>query len=181
MVSVPDHWPGRAVLVLVALLIAPGALAGGPPAAVRARVTAVLDGDTIRIERDGRKQTVRLIGVDTPELGDRKRRDEPPQPFAREAASYARHTLQHRRIRMEFEGRERLDRYGRLLAYVFLEDDTFFNRELVRQGYGRAYTRFPFRFAKEFRALQDEARAARRGLWALPGADHEVTRRWDRP
>jgi micrococcal nuclease len=144
-------------------------------------VTAVLDGDTIRIERNGRKQTVRLIGVDTPELGNRKRPDEPPQPFAREAASYARQTLHHRRVRIEFEGRERQDRYGRLLAYVFLDDDTFFNRELVRRGYGRAYTRFPFRFAKEFRALEDEARAARRGLWALPGADDQPTQRWQRP
>jgi micrococcal nuclease len=137
---------------------------------VQARVTAVVDGDTIRVERSGGQQTVRLIGVDTPELSDRRRPEAPPQPFAREAAEYARRVLAERTVRLEFERGERHDHYGRLLAYVFLSDGTFFNRELIREGYARAYTRYPFRFAKQFRADQDLARAQRRGLWALTAA-----------
>jgi micrococcal nuclease len=153
---------GRLVLVVgLGLLQAAGVFADA-----RAQVTAVVDGDTIRIDRDGRTQTVRLIGVDTPEIRDRHRPSAPPQPFARESADFARRSLAGRAIRLEFERGERLDHYGRLLAYVFLDDGTFFNRELVRQGFARAYTRYPFSFAKEFRAVQQEARAAQRGLWA---------------
>jgi micrococcal nuclease len=109
---------------------------------------------------------VRLIGVDTPELGDRRDRSAAPQPWAREAADFTRRTLKGKRVRLEFEPADRFDRYGRTLAYVFLDDGTFVNRELVRSGYAQAYTHFPFRYRAEFRADEAEARQARRGLWA---------------
>jgi micrococcal nuclease len=177
-------WRAAAALVLLALALAMepafpraaskhretwGHAAAWGDAGVPAVVTAVVDGDTIRVSRDGRMQTVRLIGVDTPELHDREHPGAAPQPFAREAAEFARRTLAERHVRLEFDRGERLDHYGRLLAYVFLDDDTFFNRELVRLGYARAYTRYPFGFAKQFRAVQAEARAAQRGLWGLTG------------
>ncbi len=57
------------------------------------------------------------------------------------------------------------DRYNRTLAYVFLEDGTFLNAEIVKQGYGHAYTRFPFKYLDEFRRYEREAREQRRGLW----------------
>src|SRR5262245_33452588 len=118
--------PGIVALVLaLGLLLRAAAVLGD----ARALVIAVVDGDTIRVERGGRTQTVRLIGVDTPEVVDRQRPDSPPQPFAREAADFTRRRLAERTVRLEFEGGERLDHYGRLLAYVFLDDGTFFNRE----------------------------------------------------
>ena len=60
---------------------------------------------------------------------------------------------------------DRKDRFGRTLAYVYLEDGTFLNAEIVRQGYGHAYTRFPFKYLDEFRGYEREAREAQRGLW----------------
>jgi micrococcal nuclease len=69
-----------------------------------------------------------------------------------------------KRVRLEFD-QDRVDRYGRTLAYVYLEDGTFFNAEIVRQGYGFAYTRFPFRYLEQFRDYEREAREAKRGLW----------------
>ena len=51
------------------------------------------------------------------------------------------------------------------LAYVFLEDGTFLNAEIIKLGYGHAYTRFPFKYLDEFRSYEREAREQRRGLW----------------
>jgi micrococcal nuclease len=58
------------------------------------------------------------------------------------------------------------DRYGRTLAYVYLKDGTFLNAEIIRHGYGSAYTKFPFKYMEEFRRYEREAREKRRGLWA---------------
>ena len=57
---------------------------------------------------------------------------------------------------------EHRDKHGRTLAYVYVEDSTFLNAEIIRQGYGFAYTRFPFKYLEEFRKLEREAG---RGLW----------------
>ncbi len=149
------------ILLLLALLAADPAV-----------VTRVIDGDTIAVRQAGRSVTVRLIGVDTPEMADRHDPAAPPQRFAREASAYARRRLDGQAVRLEYEPRERLDRYGRTLAYVFLADGAFFNRELVREGYARAFTRYPFRFREQFVADEAAARAARRGLWAAVAAVH---------
>jgi micrococcal nuclease len=68
-------------------------------------------------------------------------------------------------VRLEFDVQER-DRYGRLLAYVYLEDGTFVNAEILRQGYGVLLTVPPnVKFAEEFLEIQRQAREAGRGLW----------------
>ena len=121
-------------------------------------VTRVVDGDTVIVGSIGR---VRLIGVDTPESVDRRK---PVEPFAREAALFTKRLCEGKQVRLEFEW-QRKDRYDRTLAYVFLEDGTLVNGEIIRQGYGFAYTRFPFRYLDRFRSLQREAREAKRGLW----------------
>ena len=61
------------------------------------------------------------------------------------------------------------DRYSRILAYVFLDDGTLINAEIIRQGYGFAYTQFPFSRIAEFRRLEREAREQKRGLWGERG------------
>ncbi len=71
--------------------------------------------------------------------------------------------VQGKRVRLDYDW-ERRDKYGRTLAYVYLEDGTFLNAEIIRQGYGFAYTRFPFKHLEEFRKLEREARETRRGL-----------------
>ena len=160
----------RRALVFVAVLLVVLGTARGDESASGVLVSRIADGDTIQVELGGHETTIRLIGVDTPELGDRHDRSAPPQPFAREAADFTRRTLKGQRVRLEFEPADRLDKYGRTLAYVFLGDGTFFNRELLRGGYARAYTRFPFRYRDQFRADETAARQARRGLWAATAA-----------
>jgi micrococcal nuclease len=130
-------------------------------------VTKVADGDTVRMRLDGREVTVRLIGVDTPELGEREDPAAPPQPFATEAAAFTRQSLAGQRVRLEYDPRERRDKYGRTLAYVFLDDGTLFNRRLLQGGYARVYARFPFRYREQFLADEAAARDAKRGLWGL--------------
>ena len=86
--------------------------------------------------------------------------------FGPEASAFTRRSLLGERVRLEFEAAT-TDRFGRTLAYVVLADGRLFNEELVRHGYGRAYTRFPFRHSGRFRAAENEARIARRGLWSV--------------
>lgn len=154
-------------LALVLALLGVGevlwTLSGGDPEGGRALVTEVVDGDTVHVGRGWRSLTVRLIGVDAPETVHPER---PVEPYGPEAAAFTRRSLQGRWVRLEFEAGERADRYGRHLAYLILEDGTLFNLELVRQGYARAYTRFPFRYREEFRRAERQAREAGRGLWA---------------
>ena len=134
------------------------------PTAVGAQVVErVVDGDTIVVRGVGR---VRLIGVDTPETVHPSR---PVEFFGREASAFAKRLLDGQRVRLEYD-REPTDRYGRTLAYVHLADGTFVNAEIIRRGYGHAYTRFPFRHLDRFRQLEREARAAGRGLWGRAGA-----------
>jgi micrococcal nuclease len=132
------------------------------------RVERVIDGDTLKVSPNPwpvseNGDRIRLIGVDTPET---VRPDYAVEYFGREAAAFTRHLCEGRRVRLEFDPAAGQDRYGRTLAYVYLEDGTFVNAEIIRQGYGHAYTRFPFAYLQEFRALEREAHQNRRGLWA---------------
>jgi len=140
---------------------------GGSPRGEKVLVSDVVDGDTIHVGRGWRRTTVRLIGVDTPET---VHPEKPVEFFGPEASEFTRRSLQGKWVRLEFDSLDQLDRYGRLLAYVFVEDGTFFNRELVRKGYARAYVRFDFRYKEDFLLAQQEARQARLGLWVKEGA-----------
>jgi micrococcal nuclease len=121
--------------------------------------TRVIDGDTIVLDGE---ETVRLIGVDTPETKDPRK---PVQYFGQEAYEFTRSLVEGKRVRLEYD-QERNDKYGRTLAYVYLEDGTFLNTEIIKQGYGFAYTQFPFKYLEEFRQYEREARENERGLWA---------------
>lgn len=121
-------------------------------------VTRVVDGDTLDASDVGR---IRLIGVDTPETVDPRR---PVQHFGKEASAFLKRLIEGKRVRLEYD-QQRKDAYNRTLAYVYLPDGTFVNAEIVRQGYGFAYTQFPFKYLDEFRRLEREAREAGRGLW----------------
>lgn len=132
------------------------------------RVARVVDGDTLVVSPNPNPASsegdrIRLLGVDTPETVHPNR---PAERFGKEASEFTRRLTEGRRVRLAFDPAEIQDRYGRTLAYVYLEDGIFLNAEIIRQGYGFAYTRFPFAYLEEFRALEREARDARRGLWA---------------
>jgi micrococcal nuclease len=75
--------------------------------------------------------------------------------------------VEGKRVRLQFDfSQGQRDGYGRTLAYVFLEDGLLVNAEIIREGYGFAYTRSPFARMEEFRQLEREARDQGRGLWA---------------
>ena len=119
----------------------------------------VIDGDTIELEGGER---VRLIGVNTPESVDPRR---PVERFGKEASAFTRRLAEGKAVRLEYDSETR-DPYGRTLAYIYLPDGTLLNAEIIRQGYGFAYTRFPYRRVQEFVGLEREAREQERGLWA---------------
>jgi len=165
--------PSRLILAITLLLLVMTGQeiwtrSGGSPREGRALVSDVVDGDTIHVGRGWRHSTVRLIGVDTPET---VHPEKPVEFFGPEASEFTRRSLQGKWVRLEFEPLDQVDRYGRLLAYVFLEDGTFFNRELVYKGYARSYTRSDFRYKQDFLLAQQEARQARKGLWVKEGAE----------
>ena len=135
-------------------------------AALTGRVTRVVDGDTVKVRlADGRgTRTVRYIGVDTPES---VKPGEPVQCFANQAGEFNRRLVAGRRVRLRV-GRERTDRYGRMLAYVYVRGGggRFVNAELVRRGYARTLEIPPNTdFADRFERLERRAREQRRGLW----------------
>jgi micrococcal nuclease len=69
-------------------------------------------------------------------------------------------------VRLEYDWQDR-DKYGRLLAYVYLEDGTFLNAEIIKQGFGFAYTRYPFKYLEEFRQYERVAKENGSGMWAI--------------
>ncbi len=126
-------------------------------------VVRVVDGDTIQVCCVfGDRVKVRYIGVDTPETHHPMRGVE---PYGMEAAEANRKLVDGKTVRLEFDVEQR-DRYGRMLAYVYLEDGTFVNAWLVENGYAMVMTIPPnVRNQDVFLRLQREAREAKRGLW----------------
>jgi micrococcal nuclease len=140
------------------------------PGLLEATITYVVDGDTVHVVlANGRKEKVRFIGVNTPESTKKI------EPYGKEAAAYTERRLDGRKIWLEKNVAER-DKYGRLLAYVWLsppKDDgeaevraRMFNAELLLEGYAQVMTVPPdVKYADLFVKLQREAREAKKGLW----------------
>lgn len=131
------------------------------PAAARALVVRVVDGDTIEARVGDRVEDVRYIGVDTPETVDP---EEPVQCFGHRAAAFNRHLVAGRRVRLVF-GVERRDAYGRLLAYAYIGHSSV-NEELLRRGLARTLAIAPnTRYQAAFARLERDAARTGRGLW----------------
>ena len=139
---------------------------------VRAEVVGHIDGDTVRVRIPNPPtglsviETIRFLGVDTPETVHPNRQVE---FFGQEASDFTRNVLFGRNVFLAFDWDLR-DRYGRLLAYIYTESGDCLNAMLIMQGFGHAYLRFPFQFMEEFREYEQEARREGRGLW---GAQQE--------
>jgi micrococcal nuclease len=141
---------------------------GGDPgrhAGVAATVTRVVDGDTVRVSIAGRPDTVRYIGVDTPET---HRPGTPVQCFGPAATERNRRLVAGRAVLLRTDAEPR-DRYGRLLAYVYRRGDGLFvNGALVREGFAAILTIPPnLAHADELRRLERRARLGGQGLWRI--------------
>lgn len=129
------------------------------------QVERVIDGDTIVVFDGTKNETVRLIGINTPETVDPRR---PVECFGKEASEVAHRLLDNARVRLEFDASQgERDKYQRVLAYVFLEDGTFFNKYMIEEGYAYEYTyNIPYVYQEEFTQAQQLAETNGKGLWA---------------
>jgi len=126
-------------------------------------VADFIDGDTIAVDMNGTKETIRMIGVDTPET---HRPNTPVQCYGPEAAAFTEKLIGRSRVRLQADPLDtNRDRYGRLLRYIYLPDGRMVETELISRGYGFAYLSFPFEKSGQFAALQASAKAAKKGLW----------------
>lgn len=129
-----------------------------------AHVTRDVDGDTIDVKLGGKTETIRFIGLDTPETHDPRK---PVQCYGPEAAAHTKGLLEGKDVRLAADPKDSdRDKYGRLLRYVYLPDGTDVNAELVQDGWAFAYVIFPFSKHDDFVALESQAQAAGRGLWS---------------
>lgn len=127
-------------------------------------VVKVIDGDTITIKMGEKNETIRLIGMDTPETSDPRTG---VQCFGKEATVKLKSVI-GARVAIERDEREgERDKYDRLLAYIYNEGGVLLNKYLIEQGYAYEYTYDdPYKYQKEFKAAQADAKAKKRGLWA---------------
>ena len=131
------------------------------------KVMRVIDGDMVKINYNGKATNVRLIGVDTPETVHPSK---PVEAYGKEASNFTKNLLQGESVYLRFDI-DKTDKYGRLLAYLYrAPDGLFVNLEIVRQGYGHAYTQFPFKHIESFRYYGNRARTAGKGLYGVPQA-----------
>jgi micrococcal nuclease len=127
-------------------------------------VVIVYDGDTVKVRfGDGGERKVRLIGIDSPELADGR---EDVRFMAYAAKRFAFLKLFRREVRLSYDW-QREDKYGRLLAFLTMEDGTLFNELILREGFASRFRAFPFDpgLMKRFEAAEGEARRAEKGLW----------------
>jgi len=122
-----------------------------------------VDGDTFWVDDGSEKGLkIRLIGVNTPETVHPQK---PVEYYGKEASNYVKKVLMNKKVRLEFDVSKQ-DRYGRTLAYVFLNDGTFLNADLIENGYGQVMTVPPnVKYSEEFLELERKARENNIGLW----------------
>jgi micrococcal nuclease len=127
------------------------------------KVTRVIDGNTIRVISYGTKTTVRLVGIDAPEVAHSK--NTPGQPFSEAAAKHLAGLVLNKTVEIKSYGP---DRYGRMLAEVVV-DDRNINIEMLKSGYAEVYREdslVEILDTKAYWQAEEEARAAKRGMWS---------------
>jgi len=128
------------------------------------KVTKIVDGDTIKVDIGGSIETVRMIGVDTPEIKDPRKT---VQCFGKEASEKTKKLLENQMVRLEADATQNdRDKYSRLLRYIYLKNGTFINKKLIEEGFAFEYTyQVPYLYQAEFKAAQKLAETNNLGLW----------------
>ncbi|MGD8535598.1 MAG: thermonuclease family protein [Candidatus Aminicenantes bacterium] len=128
----------------------------------RGRVDVVYDGDTIKVRfNDGQEWRVRLIGIDAPEIGDVR---EDMKFKAEMSKRFTFYHLYRKKIRLSYES-ELFDSYGRILAYIWIDEQDLFNKFIISEGFASAYANFRFSYREEFKEIEKEARSQEKGYW----------------
>lgn len=122
-------------------------------------VIKVIDGDTVIVKINGKEESVRLIGIDTPEKNE---------CFEKEATEKAKELMENKKIKLEADdSQDNRDKYDRLLRYIYLEDGTLVNQKLIEEGFGTEYTyKIPYKFQTEFKAAEKIAKEGKTGIWS---------------
>jgi endonuclease YncB( thermonuclease family) len=137
-----------------------------------------VDGDTIAVEMNDTPETIRFIGIDTPET---HKPNTPVQCYGPAAAAYTQNRIKAAggKVRLVSDSLStNRDRYNRLLRYVYLPDGTNLDQELVAKGYAFAYISFPFTKSADFSAAQTNAQKQKLGLWGNCQPKQESNGRW---
>jgi micrococcal nuclease len=145
---------GCARFLFIAIVLVLGCARIEPPYTIK-----VIDGDTLDVWTGKKIERIRLIGVDTPETKDPRRK---VQRFGKEASTFLRKTIKGKTLRLE---RTEKDAHKRTLAFVYLPDGRCVNDLIIKEGYGYAFVKYPFPGLERLKAFEAEAREAKRGLW----------------
>lgn len=128
-------------------------------------VIKVVDGDTVTVEISGVRETIRIIGINTPETVDPRK---PVECYGQEASARAHELLDNQIVTLEGdETQGERDKYDRLLRYVFLSNGSDFGKQMISEGYAYEYTySAPYKYQQDYKTSQSDAENAKRGLWA---------------
>ena len=128
------------------------------------RIHRVVDGDTFwLINAKGEKEKIRFIGIDAPEAKNYGKKVK--QYYGKESTNFLTNYLKGKKVRLEYDVQKH-DQYGRTLAYVYLEDGTFLNEYLIKNGYAKVVT-FPpnVKYHRQFVIAERYARQHQLGMW----------------
>ncbi|MEM3543348.1 MAG: thermonuclease family protein [archaeon] len=121
-----------------------------------AYVLKVIDGDTIKVLIRNKMESVRFVGINAPETNE---------CYWKEAKEYVESRLSMKKVKLVYDSHSKIDRYGRILAYVYV-DGVDFGRELLEKGYVRVFEKYPFDKMKEYIELQEKSAQEKKGLWS---------------
>lgn len=136
---------------------------GGSDRQIPVEVISVIDGDTIRILYEGKETTVRYLLIDTPETNHPRLGE---QPLGKEATAENRRLIESGDVSIEFDIGDRLDDYGRLLAYIYVDGDSV-QQQLLETGHARVAYVFPpnTRYLEDFEEAEQLAKEQELGIW----------------
>lgn len=146
-----------------------------PPKPKLYKIVEVIDGDTIKVDYEGKTETVRLIGLNTPETVDPRTT---VQCFGLEASKRAKELLTGKSVQLEAdESQSNRDKYNRLLRYAVFEDNTNFNKQMIAEGFAYEYTyEVPYKYQQDFKNAQAEASNGSKGLWSPATCNGQKTK-----
>jgi len=130
-------------------------------------VTRVVDGDTVRVKVDGKEESIRIIGMDSPESTTSK------ECFGNEASAKAKEFLEGKWVQLERdESQSNRDKYNRLLRYVWFDNGTDFGRRMIEEGYAHEYTySTPYNKQAQYKETYKSAKDGNKGLWSPDTCD----------